>query len=103
MQEELIAASQLLGDLSVGEASRNAVREKGGIKQLLTVLKQQETTKELATAILQTLTILTTDSSANTEHIREAQGLNSIVHYLDLRIGLEPVKAAVTCLTGTPG
>lgn len=100
LQEELTAATRLLGDLSGGEASRNAVREKGGITELLELLKKQDTGTELAAAVLQTLTLLAAESNANQEHIRQAKGLNSIVTYLDARIGSDTANTAVTCLTG---
>ena len=82
--------------------SRNAVREQGGIEQLIALLKKQEASTELAAASLLAITVLVTESEINQEHVRQAHGLSCIVKYLDARVGAETALAAVLCLTGPP-
>lgn len=100
MQEELEAAAGLLGDLSAHEGSRDAVREQGGIQELLSMLKKTTTGAKVAATALLTLTTLVTDSPANQDYVRQNSGLWPIVKFLDVRISPEAANAAVMCLTG---
>ena len=76
------------------------MREQGGIERLLALLKKQGTSAKLAAAVLSAITVLTTESETNQEHVRQANGLSGIVKFLDARLGPETALAAVLCLTG---
>lgn len=76
------------------------MREQGGIEQLIALLKKQDTSTQLAGAILPAITVLVTESETNQEHVRQNNGLSGIVKYLDARAGPDTALAAVLCLTG---